>query len=327
MSDTDDEFDLDFVNNATKTIMSNWSRGQAGKDQSEDVLRNLTENVPIPTKKKKKIDSFIDSPVRKTKPEVEYNNSEENEDDEVPENSTSKKSGPITITPPGSPTGSQVENVRIRGAKRTKKTEQALKKIGQTKFASSLKRNVNLGDLPDANTFSCKQSVESNTFDLKIRLKADIVRIQVNGNDKMGKVIDQIAENANIASKELHLYKDQASLEPISREDTVRGLGLSLVSVLLARERVAAVDGGTGDGDGSMELKLQTKDRKVAPVMIKVEPGDKMEAVMEKFCATSGMERTKLKFFFDGEQLDPESTAEDLELEGGECIDVHVSDK
>ena len=100
------------------------------------------------------------------------------------------------------------------------------------------------------------------------------------------------------------------------------------MSVLHARERVANLDEGEADaGDGTIELKLQTKDRKVQPVMIKIESTDKMEKVMEKFCAESGMERTKLKFFFDGEQLQPGETAEDLDLEGGECIDVHVNEK
>ena len=64
---SDDEFDFDFINNATKTVMSNWNRGQGSKDKSEDVLSNINENVPIRTKKKKnKFDSFINSPLKKT---------------------------------------------------------------------------------------------------------------------------------------------------------------------------------------------------------------------------------------------------------------------
>lgn len=32
----------------------------------------------------------------------------------------------------------------------------------------------------------------------------------------------------------------------------------------------------------------------------------------------------RLKFFFDGDPLDAEATPTSLELEGGECLDVHV---
>ena len=53
---------------------------------------------------------------------------------------------------------------------------------------------------------------------------------------------------------------------------------------------------------------------------------DKMEIVMARYTSETGLARTKLKFFFDGEPLDGGSTAEDLELEGGECIDVHITD-
>ena len=336
---SDDEFDLDFVNSATNAVMSKWTKGNVGKDKSKDLkdVTNLDNesSQDVKRKKKKKSDNFIDSPAVTVMDAAKCLNSDEddnseNEDDLVKNKIPSTE--PISITPPGSPTGSPVKDVKIRGAKRTKKTEQALKKIQKAQFASSLKRSVNLDAVHDMHSFNpgsyMRQSSETNSFEVKVIWKADIIRVEVNCFDKMAKVIDQIAEKAKVQSKDLRLYKDQSSLEPIARDNTVRGLGLSIVSVLHARERVAnVVEAGEEAEDDSIELKLQTKDRKVQPVTIKIEPTDKMEKVMEMFCASSGMVRAKLKFYFDGEQLQPGESAEDLELEGGECIDVHVSDK
>ena len=45
---------------------------------------------------------------------------------------------------------------------------------------------------------------------------------------------------------------------------------------------------------------------------------------MNKYSEETGIERNKLKFYFDGEELQGGDSAEDLELEGEECFDVHV---
>ena len=119
------------------------------------------------------------------------------------------------------------------------------------------------------------------------------------------------------------MYLGENSEEQISRDSTVCGLGLSIVSVLYGRGRVVAE--GAKD-EGTIQVKLQTKDRRAQPVILDIRPIDTMETVMEKFSTQTGLDRKKLKFFFDGEQLEGETTAEDLELEGGECFDVHVAE-
>ena len=49
-----------------------------------------------------------------------------------------------------------------------------------------------------------------------------------------------------------------------------------------------------------------------------------MKEVMDKYIQKIGTSREKVKFFFDGEELEESQTAEDLDMEGGECIDVHL---
>ena len=44
---------------------------------------------------------------------------------------------------------------------------------------------------------------------------------------------------------------------------------------------------------------------------------------MKKYASEKGLDVSKLKFMLDGEKLDASSTPEELDLEGGECIDVY----
>ena len=75
---------------------------------------------------------------------------------------------------------------------------------------------------------------------------------------------------------------------------------------------------------GGIELRLQTKDRRSQAVLVTIFPTEQMKEVMDKYVQKSGISREKVKFFFDGEELEENQTAEELEMEGGECIDVHI---
>ena len=45
---------------------------------------------------------------------------------------------------------------------------------------------------------------------------------------------------------------------------------------------------------------------------------------MEEFAANQSLSVEKLKFFFDGERIDANSTPEELDMEDDDCIDVVV---
>merc|ERR1711874_393779 len=145
--------------------------------------------------------------------------------------------------------------------------------------------------------------------------KAEVMRVPVEGQMRMGRVMDDVAVVVGATAGHVVLYKDQ---EIVKREDTVAGLGLSIVSVLEARQRVD-IDENTG----AVEVKLQTSDRR-ATVMVKMKPVDSVQSLMEVFEQKTGHKMDTFRFMFDGEELRKEETAESLELEGGECIDVFI---
>jgi len=334
--DFDDEFDIDFVNSASNKVKSNWTTNKLDRKKKDlkDVT-NLCDNDSGPSNRKRSKDSknFMESPSLSSslKAPIPVAGSDDNEDDvdedDIPDDR--KTDQQVDITPPSSPDHTTPEKLG-RGARRTKKTEAALKKIQKSSFAKPgfiPELRTNLDVEVDYQRYS--NYARADTFELKVRWKTEILRFEVYGFDRISKVLEKVAEQSKVPIKELNVYMEQTSLEPLSVDKTIRDLKLSVVSVLHARMKVVSVDCNEGGGAnvGNIELKLQTKDRRNQPVMVKISSSDTMETVIEKYLKETGLERSKVKFFFDGELLNEGDTAQDLDLEGGECIDVHENEK
>ena len=330
----DDDYDIDFVINASNKVKEKWAKTSLDKD-----LRDVTNTTydddcaegSTRKKKSKRSNKIVGNmPVTKI-----VNESLEVSDEEEISGKNKETTLDITITPPGSPTSSPPSTEKpTRGSRRTKKTEQALKKIQKSKVRNDMLRSADQRlaqvdrEIMSEELRKRHLVIEDDTLELKVRWKAEVFRLEVKKADKMSKVMEQVAEKAGIAAKDLSIYKDQVSGVPLPRDATVKSQGLSIVSFLHARAKVVTPgELSKSPGEGGIELKLQTKDRRAQPVTVNIDLSDKMEVVIQKYCDETNLKKEKVKFFFDGEHLNPEDTAEDLDLEGGECIDVHVNEK
>lgn len=72
-----------------------------------------------------------------------------------------------------------------------------------------------------------------------------------------------------------------------------------------------------------LELKIQGQNKGTV-VVVAIRPQDPMKVLMQKYADATGTDLSKLVFNFDGEQLCADDTPDMLDLEGGECIDVHI---
>ena len=72
-----------------------------------------------------------------------------------------------------------------------------------------------------------------------------------------------------------------------------------------------------------LQFKVQTADR-ASSVMIAIRKEDPMKVLMEKYAEQAKKAASTLRFLFDGERLQKDDTPVELDLEGGECIDVHT---
>lgn len=97
------------------------------------------------------------------------------------------------------------------------------------------------------------------------------------------------------------------------------------VNLRLSTDAVVAEDEEAPPADvtGMLELKIQGQN-KGAVVIVAIRPQDPMKVLMQKYADATSNDISQLVFNFDGEQLSPDDTPEVLDLEGGECIDVHI---
>ena len=159
------------------------------------------------------------------------------------------------------------------------------------------------------------------TFQLKIFWKTKVERIEVEGRDRIGTVTEEFGKKVGAERGEISLYREELSVDPLPRDQTLTELGMSHVTVLHARTKILTAEEAEKE---MLELKLQTKDKRASVVLVKIKPTDNMETLMSLYSQQTGIDRANLKFFFDGEQLESGDTAEDLDLESGYIFDVEV---
>lgn len=75
------------------------------------------------------------------------------------------------------------------------------------------------------------------------------------------------------------------------------------------------------EDSNSISLKIQTTNRKIVDILT-ISKYDKLSILMQKYSTLRGIPLEKLKFKFDGDNLNPSDTPIDLDLEGEECIDA-----
>ena len=210
MDDLDDEFDFDFVSNAAKKVQSNWAkninREKSESERSVERDRAAEDQCDVGCKVNEKSEILATcqtSPVKLGK---------ENSLGKVVE----KDDSPVSITPPGSPTGcTPLSNKAVRGANRTNKTRKALAQlkkvtaIGEGRRA--VRENVRLGDedllsSEDEGGDGDLLSSEDNIV-VKVMFKGKIERVTVGWMERMGKVTDRVAGMVGVASCSLLLYR------------------------------------------------------------------------------------------------------------------------
>jgi len=164
--------------------------------------------------------------------------------------------------------------------------------------------------------------IGDDMFEIKVKWKADIMRLEVSADERLGQVADRFGERVGQPPGDLGFILDNNSDGSeqawIPRDTKVSALNLNYLSFLTARCR----DQLNPDAADMVELKVQTRDRRES-VNIKIRLTDKMSVLMSKFAELKNLQLDNLRFSFDGEKVEGQETPEDLELDDGECIDVH----
>ena len=139
-------------------------------------------------------------------------------------------------------------------------------------------------------------------------------RLTANSEDRFFVLFDRFAEQVGEPnSASIEFFLDGRIL---NRSQIIREAKLDKTKILEARKNF-------GGNVQTISVKLQTQDRRKVQTL-KVVPTVKLVEMMKDFARNAELNLPEIKFSFDGEILDPESTAEDIYLDDGECVDVFV---
>ena len=211
----EDEFDFDFVNNASKKVQSNWAKdfnrekSESRRSAKRDKAAEEEQAGEIGCKKTETLAPCQTSPVKVGK-----------------ENSLGKPvvmdSPPVEITPPGSPTGGTPLSARtVRGANRTNKTKKALAQLKKTTAVSSGRLAVReeVGLLSsDEEGGDGEEVSKEDTIKVKVMWKGKVERVTVSCAERMGKVMDRVAGMVGVPSSSLLLYRLVVLSTPVGRQ-------------------------------------------------------------------------------------------------------------
>ncbi|XP_026469593.1 uncharacterized protein CG4449-like [Ctenocephalides felis] len=83
----------------------------------------------------------------------------------------------------------------------------------------------------------------------------------------------------------------------------------------------------TPSSNSLLKFKIQIKNEK-RPLFVEIKPSDTFKVLFGKVSEEVGnVPLSKMRFKFDGDLLDAKKTADEQDLEGGECLDLEIIDR
>lgn len=228
------------------------------------------------------------------------------------------------------------------GKKTNQVVSQQLRELEQFRSRAQLQRLNPNNDPGNTSTNSLLDiTVEDlNRITVKVSTKRGVKKFEINENDKFLKVYEMIAVEEETKVENLQLtLKDKL----IHLNDTPAGIQLKITDILdcvkaatvvVSHERIRIIE----NDEEFAELEEKSKSSDSVAIMLQMEEGRKtrvkffvnkeaqMENVLKKYLEKRELftENWSDLYFidFDGDLLDLEETPNDLDLEGGEVMDV-----
>jgi len=168
-------------------------------------------------------------------------------------------------------------------------------------------------------------------------------RVRMAPGDTFAAVYDQMASAEGVVAEDVRLtLRDSTTI--VRPGDTFGDHNLTIcdiVECVVVRKGAAASTSTTPgeeeagqapptipDGEKNpheISLNIQSPSSKTGQfTAVRISRRAAMKALMEEFAANQSLSVEKLKFFFDGERIDANSTPEELDMEDDDCIDVVV---
>ncbi|XP_057635248.1 NFATC2-interacting protein [Chionomys nivalis] len=153
-------------------------------------------------------------------------------------------------------------------------------------------------------------------FTLKIRCRADLVRLPVMTSEPLQNVVDYMANHLGVSPSRILLLFGETELSPTA---TPRALKLGVADIIDCV--VLASSSEATETSQQLQLRVQGKE-KHQMMEISLSPDSPLKVLMSHYEETMGLSGHKLSFFFDGTKLSGKELPADLGMESGDLIEV-----
>ncbi|XP_052568236.1 NFATC2-interacting protein isoform X1 [Peromyscus californicus insignis] len=153
-------------------------------------------------------------------------------------------------------------------------------------------------------------------FTLKIRCRADLVRLPVMTSEPLQNVVDYMANHLGVSPSRILLLFGETELSPTATPRTLKlGVADIIDCVVLTSSSEAT--------ETSQQLRLRVQGKEKHQMLeISLSPDSPLEVLMSHYEEAMGLSGHKLSFFFDGTKLSGKELPADLGMESGDLIEV-----
>ncbi|KAM7148388.1 NFATC2-interacting protein [Molossus nigricans] len=153
-------------------------------------------------------------------------------------------------------------------------------------------------------------------FQLKVRCRADLVRLPVTMSEPLQSVVDHMATHLGVSPSRILLLFGETELSPTATPRTLKlGVADIIDCVVLASSPEAA------ETSQLLQLRVQGKE-KHQMLEVSLSRDSPLKTLMSHYEEAMGLSGHNLSFFFDGTKLSGKELPDDLGMESGDLIEV-----
>ncbi|ELK35423.1 B-lymphocyte antigen CD19 [Myotis davidii] len=153
-------------------------------------------------------------------------------------------------------------------------------------------------------------------FQLKVRCRADLIRLPVTVSEPLQSVVDHMATHLGVSPSRILLLFGETELSPTATPRTLKlGVADIIDCVVLASSPEAA------EASHLLQLRVQGKE-KHQTLQVSLSRDSPLKTLMSHYEEAMGLSGHQLSFFFDGTKLSGKELPADLGMESGDLIEV-----
>ncbi|XP_014482127.1 PREDICTED: uncharacterized protein CG4449 [Dinoponera quadriceps] len=149
-------------------------------------------------------------------------------------------------------------------------------------------------------------------------------RLSMRRHDSFLKIFQHYADLEKVSVNEVLIMRND---KIISFDDTPALLKLSVVDILdggIVNPGMRPNTDKDANENDAYNIKVQTANKKQS-LTFPLKKNEQFQALFSYCASHFGEKEGRLKFYFDGEQINPTDTPESLDIEGEACIDLQIS--